>query len=491
MAYPSNSFDPLDYFDMVSTEIPIPDTGIVSLSGGSLPSSNSEEYTTSTLARAIRQSELYKQAYEIFSKDPRYGPQFIEQLEMIPSSVTIADKNFWDETSEFFGATSKYEEAFTDAFNTAMDEIRNLVVSYQNFINSLPSTQVEQLADAGINASVTGQGVNSSVLDTSSAVQPNASASAYSNDALGAGISSFVEFISSIASVASMGISSESILGMLSLAEREGYNKQEVHDMLLAGQGVRTSSPYRILNPSNTPVISDVSGDAAGRAKVSRAVTDSKVAALSDDIPVQFGERTEVMKGLDVLKYSSRFKLIDLFQKQASSSIRSQIDTQFAQLVGTLDYEYRMANLSALVAEGDFNTDYYSARSGASEGVSKTSVQKAISDISASETKLAAFNAWVTALKRQEILEWSKEVGNDPSVAPYFYKAILDFDMSDTFHYQDSLHQNVHHGLDVLQQSTEIIGNVVNWFKSGSKSSKASDFNNAIARRAFQLLMEQ
>lgn len=358
----SNSFDPLDYFDMVSTEIPIPDTGIVSLPGSSLPSSNSEEYTTSTLARAIRQSELYKQAYEIFSKDPRYGPQFIEQLEMIPSSVTIADKNFWDETSEFFGATSKYEEAFTDAFNTAMDEIRNLVVSYQNFINSLPSTQVEQLADAGINASVTGQGVNSSVLDTSSAVQPNASASAYSNDALGAGISSFVEFISSVASIASMGISSESILGMLSLAEREGYNKQEVHDLLLAGQGVRTSSPYRILNPSNTPVISDVSEDAAGRAKVSRAVADSKVAALSDDIPVQFGERTEVMKGLDVLKYSSRFKLIDLFQKQTISSIRSQIDTQFAQLVGTLDNEYRMANLSALAAEGDFNTDYFSAQ---------------------------------------------------------------------------------------------------------------------------------
>ena len=47
------------------------------------------------------------------------------------------------------------------------------------------------------------------------------------NEAFSSGITSFVEFINSMTNLGATAVSSESIMGMLDLAEREGYNKQE------------------------------------------------------------------------------------------------------------------------------------------------------------------------------------------------------------------------------------------------------------------------
>lgn len=111
-------------------------------------------------------------------------------------------------------------------------------------------------------------------------ISPNPSQASYDNSSFSQGITSFVEFINSMANLGSVGVNSKNILGLLDLAEREGYNKQEVHDLLLAELGVTTDSPYRVLNTDNTPAISTLSQTASSEQRVKSAEAAASAGAL-------------------------------------------------------------------------------------------------------------------------------------------------------------------------------------------------------------------
>lgn len=417
------------------------------------------------IARLIKDSQLYQQAYQIFSSDKSYGVAFLQQLEIIPYSTTSVDSNFWDSITDAFGGTSKYENQITDIFNTAMDEIRALVQNYYTFKNSLPIEQVQQLAEAGINASVTGQGVTPSTLPSDGIVQANQPSSSYTNEQLSQGITSFVEFIGSVGSLLSTGANVKSLLGMLDVAERESWNKQELHDAMLYELGITQDSPYRVL--VNSGVLTDKSVKAQSEAKVSRAVSESEVRALERHHSVNIGDDPdsvgtyEIMTGYDVLNEVSKFKLLNDVSDKYITNLRNSQTQLYAGVIGRLEGEYNVSNYNALISEAGFKDDFFSSRNGTLEGRSETSISQSIADIRKSEAQIKAFEQWLSDYKYNIMSDWGDQIHNNPSLAPFFYKALFDFGMSDTFYHQSALTQGLRYGMDFLDHAGSFISALV------------------------------
>lgn len=130
-------------------------------------------HQSSSLAEMIINSPTYQQAYELFSG--LNDESWLNELELIPHSFADPSNTGWDE----LGLSNNYEDAMRQSFQDAMMQIRQLVSNYYAHVQSLPSTQVQQLADAGINAAVTGQGIDGATRSTdipnTSAVLPSTS----------------------------------------------------------------------------------------------------------------------------------------------------------------------------------------------------------------------------------------------------------------------------------------------------------------------------
>lgn len=448
--YPSNNnlLSPDQMFSDVASDPWI--EGTVPVDPSIIPD---QETSNSEISGLIKASSLYQNAYRIFSSDSRYGVPYLQQLIAIPDSVSISDKNFWDEFSEFFGATSKYEEALRDAYNTAMDEIRSLLTQYYQFKNSLPVEQVQQMAEAGINASVTGQGITGSEMSTEGLVQPNTSMSEYSNSQISDGISSFVEFIGSMANLGSAGVNAANLLGLLDIAEQEQYSKQELHDAMLYELGITQSSPYRVLKKS--PVLSDRASKAASDARLGRAKSGAAASVLDKSISVPIGDNPnevqsyEIMSGEDILNEVSRMQIIEQFSRGYVNYITSQNQQLYSGIVSMLDQEQQIANLNAGIAEGDFNQAFFTSRNGMSEGIAQTSIAEALASIRSSEADIASFNKWIADYKYATLDNWAQQLASKPSLAPYFYKAMFDFNMSDTFYHQSPLTMGLKYGLEI------------------------------------------
>lgn len=425
------------------------------------------------LVRLIVSSSIYKQAYKIFSSDSQYGTPFLRQLEMIPNQFSVRAPNFWDNLSNILGGTSDYDNLINDAFNQAMDEIRVLVQNYYTFINSLPREQVEQLAEAGINAGVTGEGVTPSSMpsDPVAGLSENPSNTQYNNQALSSGITSFVEFINSMSNLGSVAVSSESILGMLDLAEREGYNKQETHDMLMSQLGITAPSPYRVLQSDSSPVISSNARKAVDDSKVAAAQSAADAQALDSKLNVSVGNDPdnvaayEIKSGYDVLNEVSRFKLINDFSNIYTENLKAIPRQLYAESLSYLEGEYNAANYGALMAEQGFNKDFFTARSGADEGRAQTSIMENLMSIREAESKLKQFEAWIADYRMNTLDFWSQSIYESPSIAPFFYKAMFDFDMSDTFYHMSPWTMGLKYGMENLESLSAIIGNLMGFLK--------------------------
>lgn len=408
-----------------------------------------EDKSSNPLPRLIRQSPIYKQAYQILSSDTQYGKPYLVQLEMIPTSFDVRDQNTGDDITDFFGGTSGREKLIIDAFNAAMDEIRVVVQSYYTFRNSLPAEQVSQLADAGINAAITGEGITPSSMPQTTPLE-NPQLQNYDNASLSSGITSFVEFIGSLSGLASTGFNAASLMGMLDLAEREGYSKQEIHDYMLAQLGITTDSPYRVLNPSNTPVVRDA-------ATVAAAETGAKAGALRKVHNVNVGNNPdkvatyEKMDGFEVLNRVSEFALVNRFADGYIELIRRGNDQVYADVVSRLDNEYQLTNYAAMASEAGFNDAYFKARNGTTEGRNTTSISESLAFVREQEQHMAAFEAWLADYKAQTLGSWAEALSDRPSLAPYLYKAMFDFGMEDTFYHQNAWTQGLKYGMDTLK----------------------------------------
>lgn len=129
-------------------------------------------------------SEIYKRVYAIFSK--LSDPYWLNQLQSIIDSLQDPQSTFWDK----LGLSTSFEDKKDAIYSEAISQISQLYASYQQYINSLPTTQVQQLLNAGSNSIVNG-GLSTSSLETD--ITPN-SGEQIQRDTAG----EFTEFLDSI-----------------------------------------------------------------------------------------------------------------------------------------------------------------------------------------------------------------------------------------------------------------------------------------------------
>lgn len=428
------------------------------------------------VAEMVLSSRVYKDAHELFSSNSRYGGPFLQQLELIPYSASVRLENTWDSVVSGLGGTSGYENAIQDAFNVCLDEIRALVQNYYNFINTLPAEQVQQFEEAGINSAVTGQGIEGSDMSgagSAGVVNPqNPSMSTYSNEQLSRGITSFVEFIGSMTNLGSTAVNTavnaKNLMGLLDLAEREGYNKQELHDLLLAGEGVTTPSPYRVLTPENTPTIKHGANVAGKKVQAESAAMDKPIQINVGDDP-NGQAHYEIYNPVDVLTEITRFNMANRFAEGAIKNLRNVGRQQYASLVGMLEGEYEATNFSALIEEGKFNKDFFSAREGLTEGAAQTKIADHLKNIKELEERALSFEQWLNDYRFNILDHWGDQLSKRPNLAPYFYKALFDFNMEDTFYHQNAAAQGLKYGL----KSLESVGSFIEHLTGFKKPAKA------------------
>lgn len=115
---------------------------------------------SSDIKDVIRSSSIYKQAYELFSKDE--DKIWLQRLETIVQSVVSYSGNVFQEIFNSGDILNKSREAVSLAYQ----QIQQLLAEYQEFKNSLPSTQAQQFSDANLNPltqSYSGSNINPSI----------------------------------------------------------------------------------------------------------------------------------------------------------------------------------------------------------------------------------------------------------------------------------------------------------------------------------------
>ena len=130
-----------------------------STGSGSFGSSSSvpHDYSNSSLiAKQVINSPSYKSAYQVLSHEN--DKSWLQRLEMIPYSVQDASSTFLDD----LGLVNNQKDKQSANYQYCLEQISALMAEYQSWKNSLPITQSQQFADAGINSAITGQGINNS-----------------------------------------------------------------------------------------------------------------------------------------------------------------------------------------------------------------------------------------------------------------------------------------------------------------------------------------
>lgn len=146
---------------------------------------NQLEYPNySDIQRLVVSSEIYKRVYAIFSK--LSDPYWSNQLQSIIDSLQDPQSTFWDK----LGLSTSLEDKKDAIYSEAISQISQLYASYQQYINSLPTTQVQQLLNAGSNSIVNG-GLSTSTLETD--ISPNAGEQIQRNT-----VGEFTDFLGSI-----------------------------------------------------------------------------------------------------------------------------------------------------------------------------------------------------------------------------------------------------------------------------------------------------
>ena len=116
--------------------------------------------TNYDVKQVIRSSAIYKQAYDILSKDE--DKIWLQRLETIVNSVVTYTGNAFREIFNSDDIVNKNREAISLAYQ----QIQQLLAEYQEFRNSLPSTQAQQFSDANLNPltqSFSGSNINPSI----------------------------------------------------------------------------------------------------------------------------------------------------------------------------------------------------------------------------------------------------------------------------------------------------------------------------------------
>lgn len=110
----------------------------------------------SVIARQVINSPAYQSAYDVLSAEP--DKSWLQRLEMIPYSVDDPEQTLLDNV----GLSTAFQDKQDANYQYCMEQISALMSEYQTWKNTLPVTQVQQMADAGINSAITGANIQGS-----------------------------------------------------------------------------------------------------------------------------------------------------------------------------------------------------------------------------------------------------------------------------------------------------------------------------------------
>lgn len=110
---------------------------------------------TDQLRDRIINSSIYQQAYSLFNRSS-VDSIWLQRLRAIPQSVVVGHETWLDQ----LGLSNKYNDKLQALEAEAYNQIQKLISEYQTYVQELPTTQVQDFADAGINSAITGQGIN-------------------------------------------------------------------------------------------------------------------------------------------------------------------------------------------------------------------------------------------------------------------------------------------------------------------------------------------
>lgn len=108
----------------------------------------------------VESSAIYRQAYELFSSKDEYK-LFLQRLVGILDSINVNNQTWVDR----LGLSNNFKDSMTEAYNYAIEQIQLLIQEFHQWYNSLPTTQVDQFQQAGVNSAITGQGLTGSSLN--------------------------------------------------------------------------------------------------------------------------------------------------------------------------------------------------------------------------------------------------------------------------------------------------------------------------------------
>lgn len=161
---PSNPDEPSSPGGSFDSSVPSNPDSITDIDNNGVHSESAERLQAiQYVLDRVKSSSAYKQALELFS-NTKGAEIFLSRLDAILSSISSAEFTIWDS----LGLSQNFNDSVEEAYRYAIEQIQALLSEFHSWKNSLPSTQVQQFADAGINAAVTGVGVSGSTLNSQS-----------------------------------------------------------------------------------------------------------------------------------------------------------------------------------------------------------------------------------------------------------------------------------------------------------------------------------
>lgn len=415
--------------------------------GGTDPRNNTDSMSRSVrdaggeLAWLILNSVTYKHAESVFSQAD--DPMWMDLLQAIPSSYKSPDT--W--IGEITGANIKNETAL---YNKAMSEINQLLRDYQNYITGLPVNQVQQNQDAGINMAVTGQGIESqsSIAPVGADVATEVSNPVDIAANIVSTVGGFVGFCSQVfqtfqgaklakSALATQSVQRDAIEQGIRQAKQNSWNEQQLRDYLFSAFGLSGDNPYAPEGYSNDN--KDVHDKKRKIASDELTIQDNQNAMNpfnnKGEFTVDTGDGQAYVAADEIFKSMSQFGLLEMYYKSTMNMLDKQIRSSYLQLNFDLESEYYANERSASNAANAFNFDFFTSRSGTSEGQATSNILKNSANIGYYQNLLSQIEYGFQEVKLKHFQAMMKKGIEDYRYAPFVMKALYGVDISDSKYY--------------------------------------------------------
>lgn len=314
-------------------------------------------YTGDDLVKYVKSSRVYQEAYELM----RDYPEWLVRLEAIANSAQDTSAGLFE------GFTHKAQNSNQATLSNTFAAISNLVAEFNQWQNSLPSEQVQQQIEAGLNPAMMNQ--------SSSEQSPNAAsgsashAGAVGGDSVGSILGGLASFISS---------TTNGLFGLVTTVSntyaQHLKNEMDAIDTVI---GIANSG-YEMPDFGDFPIFQKYADLIVGTDKYKNITNTQKLELLKSEVSLNFMET--------------------LHDKLNPKDLNGPLNQIAGLLVDSMknQYEFEVADFASKTAEAKYKETYF-----------KTAdpTKAAISFNTESDANLAESDYRVTYFKNKKELE--------------------------------------------------------------------------------------